>query len=72
MVTKDKESYTFKVLTLSNVYNGYNMSKYGSNLQIPYYNPLNQWLLGATNGNQGQMVMHIAKVWDYQATYTWV
>ena len=25
----------------------------------PYYNPLNQWLLGAANGNQGQMVMHI-------------
>ena len=22
--------------------------------QIPYYHPLNQWLLGATNGNQGQ------------------
>ena len=26
---------------------------------IPYYHPLNQWLLGATNGNQGQAVMHI-------------
>ena len=27
-------------------------------LQIPYYNPLNQWLLGATNGHQGQTVIH--------------
>ena len=35
MVTKDKESYTFKVLRLSNVYNGYNMSKYGSNFKFP-------------------------------------
>ena len=26
-------------------------------LQIPYYHPLNQWLLGATNGNQGQTLM---------------
>ena len=24
-----------------------------------YYHPLNQWLLGATNGNQGQTVMDI-------------
>ena len=22
-----------------------------------YYHPLNQWLLGATNGNQGQRMM---------------
>ena len=28
-------------------------------LQIPYYHPLNQWLLGATNGNQGQTVMDL-------------
>ena len=27
--------------------------------QIPYYHPLNQWLLGATNGNQGQIVMKL-------------
>ena len=26
--------------------------------QIPYYHLLNQWLLGATNGNQGQRMMH--------------
>ena len=28
-------------------------------LQIPYYHPQNLWLLGATNGNQGQTVMHL-------------
>ena len=28
-------------------------------LQIPYYQPLNQWLLGATNGNQGQIVIKL-------------
>ena len=28
-------------------------------VQIPYYYPLNQWLLGATNGNQGQIVMDL-------------
>ena len=27
--------------------------------QIPYYYPLNQWLLWATTGNQGQTVMDI-------------
>ena len=27
--------------------------------QIPHYHPLNQWLLEATNGNQGQKMMHI-------------
>ena len=27
-------------------------------LQIPYHLPLNQWLLGATKGNQGQKVIH--------------
>ena len=26
---------------------------------MPYYDPLNQWLLGATNGNQGETVMHL-------------
>ena len=31
-------------------------------LQIPYYHPLNQWLLGATNGNQGQIVITALKV----------
>ena len=30
-------------------------------LQIPYYHPLNQWLLGATNRNQGQIVMKLLK-----------
>ena len=40
-------------------YNGYNMSKYASNFKIPHYHPLNQWLLWATNGNQGQIMMHI-------------
>ena len=28
-------------------------------LQIPYYHLLNQWLLGATNGNQGQAMMDL-------------
>ena len=28
-------------------------------LQIPYYHPLNLWLLWATNGNQEQTVMHL-------------
>ena len=27
-------------------------------LQIPYYHQLNQWLLGATNDNQGQKIIH--------------
>ena len=26
---------------------------------ITYYHPPNQWLLGSTNGNQGQTVMHL-------------
>ena len=43
------------VLGQSTNYNGYTSSKY--ELQIQYYHPLNQWLLGATNGNQGQTVM---------------
>ena len=32
---------------------------YAYNLTIPYYHPLNQWLLGATNGNQGKVVMKL-------------
>ena len=28
-------------------------------LQIPYYHPLIQWLLGVANGNQGQAVMDL-------------
>ena len=28
-------------------------------MSIPYYHPLNQWLLGATNGNQGYTVMDL-------------
>ena len=28
-------------------------------LQNPFYYPLNQWLLGATNSNQGQIVMKL-------------
>ena len=27
-------------------------------VNVTYYHPLNQWLLGATNDNQGQTVMH--------------
>ena len=27
-------------------------------VNVTYYHPVNQWLLGATNGNQGQTVMH--------------
>ena len=27
-------------------------------VKVTYYHPLNLWLLGATNGNQGQTVMH--------------
>ena len=55
MVTKDKQWWSFECLRLSTNYNGYNSSKYSYKLQIPYYHPLNQWLLGATNGNQGQI-----------------
>ena len=29
------------------------------NVKVTYYYPLNQWLLGATNDNQGQTVMHL-------------
>ena len=29
------------------------------NLKFPIYHPLNQWLLGATNDNQGQIVMKL-------------
>ena len=28
-------------------------------VKVTYYHPLNQWLLGTTNGNQGQTVMHL-------------
>ena len=28
-------------------------------VKVTYYHPLNQWLIGATNGNQGQTVMHL-------------
>ena len=28
-------------------------------LQIPYYQLLNEWLLGVTNGNQGQTMMDL-------------
>ena len=39
--------------------NGYKTSKYVTNFKFPYYHPLHQWLLGATNGNQGQKVIHL-------------
>ena len=26
---------------------------------VTYYHPVNQWLLGASNGNQGETVMHV-------------
>ena len=41
------------------IYKRFNISKYTLNVKIPYYHPLNQWLLWATNGNQGQTVMDI-------------
>ena len=53
MVTKDKQWWNFESLRLSTNYNGYNSSKYALNFKFTYYNPLNQWLLGATDGNQG-------------------
>ena len=56
IVTKDKQWWTFEVLKLSITQNGYEL-KICIKLQIPYYHPLIQWLLGATNGNQGQAVM---------------
>ena len=28
-------------------------------VKVTYYHPLKQWLLWATNGNQGQRVMHL-------------
>ena len=34
-------------------------SKYASNFKFPIITPLIQWLLGATNGNQGQAVMEL-------------
>ena len=59
MVTKDKKWWTFEVSSLSTTYNGYNCSKYDLKIQIQYYHPVNQWLLGATDGNQGQKVMDL-------------
>ena len=47
MVTMDKQWCTFNVLRLSTTYNGYKTSKYASNFKIPYYHPLNLWLLWA-------------------------
>ena len=35
-------------------------------VEVTYYHPLNQWLLGATNGNHGQTVMHLQCSDDYQ------
>ena len=57
MVIKDKQGWAFEILRLSTHYNGYKPLKLCLKLQIPYYHPLNQWLLGATNGNQGQTRM---------------
>ena len=57
MVTKDKQGWAFEILRLSTHYNGYKPLKLCLKLQIPYYHLLNQWLLGATNGNQGQTRM---------------
>ena len=37
-------------------------------VKVTYYHPLNLWLLGATNGNQGQTVMHF-NVLRLSATY---
>ena len=28
-------------------------------VKVTYYHPLNEWLLGATNGHHGQTVMHL-------------
>ena len=53
MVIKDKQRWAFEILRLSTHYNGYKPLKLCLKLQIPYYHLLNQWLLGATNGNQG-------------------
>ena len=57
MVTKYKQWCTFKGLRLSITYKGYNTLKYASNIQVPYYHPLNLWLLGATNSNHGQTAL---------------
>ena len=59
MVTKDKQWWTFEVLRLSINYNGYKLLKICLKLQIPYYHPINQWLLTATNANQGQTEMDL-------------
>ena len=41
-------------LRVSTIQNSVQHLKISLKLQIPCYHPLNQWLLGATNGNQGQ------------------
>ena len=66
MVTKDKQGWAFEILRLSTHYNGYKPLKICLKLQIPYYHPLNQWLLGATNARinkDGPL-----KFLDYQPT----
>ena len=40
-------------------FKNYGFQSFKLKAQIPYYYPLNQWLLGATNGNQGQIVMDL-------------
>ena len=37
----------------------YNTLKYALNIKICYYHPLNLWLLGATNGTQGQTMIDL-------------
>ena len=56
------------VLRLSTTHNGYKTSKICLKLQIPYYHPLNLWLLGATNGNHGQTVMQPLRATAARAT----
>ena len=38
---------------------GINTLKYASKLKFPFYDPLNQWLPGATYSNQGQTMMDL-------------
>ena len=38
---------------------GINTLKYASKLKFPFYDPLNQWLPGATYSNQGQTMIHL-------------
>ena len=37
--------------------------------KFPYYHPLNEWLLWATNGNQGQTVTHFQSSKTINHTY---